>query len=206
MITIIIELRNREFVKWWLFDLMNSSRNSKFIGDGGDSFSAVLIAESFNCIDLVDILLRKCFKNALECINMKGDRRPNSSTENVEQNIGQLKHAKVDIIDRKDSAKSYQLDLKWKQNLQKCIDASPIIVKEKVIIGSHKGNYAEFCSNHNSNFPTNFIFFLSRKNPDDYHIVKEFEQLQLLPLNKLQIIFSHSIHNKKISVMKNNLF
>ena len=146
VITIIVELRNREFVKWWLFDLMNSSRNSKFIGDGGDSFSAVLIAERFNCIDLVDILLRKCFKNALECINMKGDLRPISSTENVEQNIGQLKHAKVDIIDRKDSAKNYQLDLKWKQNLQKCIDASPIIVKDKVIIGSHKGNFSSYIS------------------------------------------------------------
>ena len=140
MITIIVELRNREFVKWWLFDLMICSRNSKFIGDGGDSFSAVLIAESFNCIDLVDILLRKCFKDALECINMKGDLRPNSLPEYFGQNSGQIKHAKVDIIDRKDSAKHYQLDLKWKQNLQKCIDASPIIVKDKVIIGSHKGN------------------------------------------------------------------
>ena len=118
---------------------MNSSRNSKFIGDGGDSFSAVLIAESLNCIDLVDILLRKCFKDALECINMKGDLRPNSSSEYFGQNSGEIKHAKVDIIDRKESAKNYQLDLKWKQNLQKCIDASPIIVQDKVIIGSHKG-------------------------------------------------------------------
>ena len=138
--TMILELRNREFVKWWLFDLMICSRNSKFISNGGDSFSAVLIAESFNCIDLVDILLRKCFKDALECINMKGDLRPNSLPEYFGQNSGQIKHAKVDIIDRKDSAKHYQLDLKWKQNLQKCIDASPIIVKDKVIIGSHKGN------------------------------------------------------------------
>ena len=88
---------------------------------------------------------------------MKGDLRPNSSTENIEQNIGQPKHAKVDIIDRKDSAKNYQLDLKWKQNLQKCIDASPIIVRDKVIIGSHKGNlshsyldWAKYQNNHNS--------------------------------------------------------
>jgi hypothetical protein len=136
---IIVELRNGEFVQWWLFDLMNSSRNSKFIGDGGDSFSAVLIAESFNCNDLVDILLRKCFKDALECINTKGDLRPNSSSDYFGQKSGKIKHAKVDIMDRKESAKNHQLDLKWKQNLQKCIDASPIIVQDKVIIGSHKG-------------------------------------------------------------------
>ena len=88
---------------------------------------------------------------------MKGDLRPNSLSEYFGQNSGQIKHAKVDILDRKDSAKNYQLDLKWKQNLQKCIDASPIIVKDKVIIGSHKGNlshsyldWAKYQNKHNS--------------------------------------------------------
>ena len=60
------------------------------------------------------------------------------------------KHSKTELneslifVKTPNSIKSSQFDLVWRQNLLKCIDASPLIVQDKVIIGSHKGIFASF--------------------------------------------------------------
>ena len=128
---------------WKRYTGQNPNVDSLFIADGGDSFSAVLIAEAFDNEDLVDVLLRKPFKDVLACIKGKPTRTENftdTTTKSLRNDDGvKPKHAKIIanpiIVDKK----SDQFQLSWKQNLEKCIDASPIIVQDKVVIGSHKG-------------------------------------------------------------------
>ena len=132
---------------WMRYTGQNPNMDSLFLADGGDSFSAVLIAEAFDNDDLVDVLLRKPFKDVLDCIKVKSTRTEkftdNTKSLQNDEGVADAKRAKI-IANSTTNKKSDSFQLSWKQNLEKCIDASPIIVQDKVVIGSHKGIFAAF--------------------------------------------------------------
>ena len=131
---------------WQKFTGKIPKEDSEFISDGGDSFSAILFAESIksNNSEILEILLTKKYKDLKE-LPVKTDI---NSTHTVKVNKS-IKTSKFE------PAREKLWRIKWKQNLGKCIDSSPLILEPvgldrdtKVIIGSHKGILG--CFNGNS--------------------------------------------------------
>ena len=71
---------------WKRYTCHDPHMHSNFITDGGDSFSAVLIAETLDCSELVDILLRKSFQDASDFIKMIPNKTLNSTLDSLRAN------------------------------------------------------------------------------------------------------------------------
>ena len=131
---------------WKRYTGHDPNMHSNFINDGGDSFSAVLIAETLGYTNLVDILLRKSFKDAIDNLKTKPIEMLNSNLDLLKDDGTTAKHSKINMNEATvvNDSESTLFDLVWKQDMLKCIDASPIVIHERVIIGSHKGIFACF--------------------------------------------------------------
>merc|ERR1719215_632559 len=132
---ILQDSENEETIEtlWTKYTKEEPNEFDNFIESGGDSFSAVVISEAFNDNDLIDILLNKTFQD------VKSDIESKNLT---------LKHQlKIPRFSENQEAKNSEaaiFKIKWKQNLDKCIDASPLIIGDKIVIGSHSGLIAAF--------------------------------------------------------------
>ena len=126
---------------WKKFTGVSPTSTSNFIFDGGDSFATLSFAELLESESkpttiIMEMLFHKTFQDLKSYVDTFEKpisilSMPSSPEENVK--------AKVARLDKS----SYELKLLWKQNLEKCIDASPILAKNDIIlIGSHKGLFA----------------------------------------------------------------
>ena len=139
---------------WRFFTGHDPNDESRFIYDGGDSFLAVSFAE---CLDsesnakIVELLLNQSFKDLkdhIEKFNIPFVNSPSSEDfqkptkilkfhdDEKDEHLASSDHQ---ILAVKNKNAYWFLKVLWKQNLQKCIDASPVFHEGKIIIGSHKG-------------------------------------------------------------------
>ena len=130
-----VDSENEETIEtlWTKYTKEEPNEFDNFIESGGDSFSAVVISEAFNDNDLIDILLNKTFQDVKSHIESK--------------NLTLKHQLKIPRFSENQEAKNSEaaiFKIKWKQNLDKCIDASPLIIGDKIVIGSHSGLIAAF--------------------------------------------------------------
>lgn len=117
---------------WEKFTGCEPQSHSKLLEDGGDSYTAVLMASAIEeamgepNLDLVQVLLNGTFSELQEKVG---------PMDLVDLKTCKMKEEKLG------SERADSLKLCWKVDLKKCIDASPLIIERNnaVYIGSHKG-------------------------------------------------------------------
>jgi hypothetical protein len=146
--------------------------SSSFLTDGGDSYSAVLMAEALkvssndllSVADITTILLTKSFVDLqIFCLKQQKKSGEKSAEIEIQNKRAKLeegeKSAEIEIQNKRakleegqgglvpnpgGSSSTMILEFGWKHNMQKCIDASPLVVGTTAYIGSHKGLLAAF--------------------------------------------------------------
>ena len=123
---------------WIKFTSLEPRDYSNFITDGGNSVSAVELVEHLDVVEekqsLLSVLLNETFKDVIRVIRrgssrMKGWSCRGETWGEFGNNLG--------------SCSSFEWHHLWSVDLEKCIDASPLIVeyedKTLAFVGSHKG-------------------------------------------------------------------
>ena len=128
---------------WFRLTGQAPSSGSNFIQDGGDSYTAVLLAEIFRTSDINDeegsfisTILSGTFQNVLQCV-LK--RQPCHLETTIHHPSFSATAKESPSIKNKEILKQV-----WKTDLKKCIDASPIVIGTIVVVGSHKGLIAAY--------------------------------------------------------------
>jgi len=149
---------------WWKEATgVNPRENSSFIEDGGDSFLAVQLAAkveeacSRDWPKLVDVLLNATFADFLaeveRCVEgKKVEEETSTPAKRAKRERATVHAVKYSLRGRGELREQLptevqSLEVEWKSNLGKCIDASPLLVRygqneESVFIGSHSGRFA----------------------------------------------------------------
>ena len=132
---------------WFRLTGIRPSNHSNFVQDGGDSYTAVLLAEHLNSNDSSEIIskiLHGKFQD-LKVLELSMTRKNEVTHQNqLSDAIAQNNESEVTHQNKSDDVMNEIFSQKWKGDLEKCIDASPILDKGLVIIGSHKGLLAAY--------------------------------------------------------------
>ena len=134
--------------------------NSNFIHDGGDSHLAILFAEelSFQSDLLIEIILNGTFgelinaknhQNAFSTvINSRSKKIKLSNDKNLVNKIAYFRRGIFFNFDNTSSPlfpefnilENKNIEIQWKIDMKKCIDASPLITNnDEIYLGSHSG-------------------------------------------------------------------
>jgi acyl-CoA synthetase len=124
--------------------------NRHFLANGGSSFSATMVVQ--------EVIISLGVNRLPESKRIKAHLLNSLLHDkiNVFMDLARRSHPKVYEVDKENLSlalntnltknlcgnSSGALNLKWKMNLEKCIDASPIIHNDTVFIGSHSGLFA----------------------------------------------------------------
>ncbi len=156
---------------------MEPNDEDKFIENGGDSLKAVILTDilqsdlkkvfpSLNFNKILDILLSRKYKDLVDYLTEKINER-----HEIYNDVSETKRLKLADLNSQDTAviewisklqqknsssttntlikeKKFKIEIEWKFNLQKCVDATPLLVKfnnfkKYILIGSHSCEF--FC-------------------------------------------------------------
>ncbi len=151
---------------WIKFTGLKPREESRFLEDGGDSYTALLLAETIapdnqklaakilealltqSCTDVQGILDGRAQDH--ENVEVVNSTLTNGTSPSLAKKI-KLEHKPIDIVSKGgtslvdcDSTKIREIKQVWKQDLGKCIDASPLLVEAAIYIGSHSGIFGAF--------------------------------------------------------------